>query len=511
MRAALLSGGTGTGQTTWGGSANDKGVAVARDSAGNIYALGATASFGAGGTDILITKLGPSGIEWARTWGGTAEDVGTSIAVGPDGNLYVTGTTSSFGVGSFDMVVMKVDTAGTLVWAKTWGATSYDAADEVTFDAAGNLLVVGQSYDCTAGCSGSAIVLKLDAAGGEIWSKAYKSPATYDVANTVMIDGGGNIVVAGTSWDYHAAPHNSILVMKTDSAGNLLWHRDWSSPGLGADEVNFFRAVASDAAGNIYIAGRHTENCPVNLLPCDFDPLVLKVSANGALQWARIQTGAGWDAATSIALDAKGRLFVSGIRDGLNLPAFFLDQYDTAGTLLSRTRWNTGVTPSALTNELGMLLTNGHALIVSAAPSAAGEWKADSVSVSSISDRFTAPLFATNPTGLTTSVLTNATVLQSGGVVDQGGGGRDLFLAALPLPADGDVNIAFNPTCSGSPSPLESDRGWGGGAQPCQIVDGLHQYDTWASGLAFTGGHYDGNGGGPWVEPAGVRHAVIDF
>jgi len=74
------------------------------------------------------------------------------------------------------------------------------------------------------------------------------------------------------------------------------------------------------------------------------------------------------------------------------------------------------------------------------------------------------------------------------------------------------INLALNPACPvGFPSPAESDAGWGGGAHKCDLVDGHTSYGTWARGLAFTGGHQSAQGGPPYVEPAGVRHAVIDF
>jgi hypothetical protein len=73
------------------------------------------------------------------------------------------------------------------------------------------------------------------------------------------------------------------------------------------------------------------------------------------------------------------------------------------------------------------------------------------------------------------------------------------------------VDFAANPACTGFPSPAESDAGWGGGSYPCDLVDGVNAYSTWARGLAFTGGHQDASGGPPYIEAAGVRHAVIDF
>ena len=72
------------------------------------------------------------------------------------------------------------------------------------------------------------------------------------------------------------------------------------------------------------------------------------------------------------------------------------------------------------------------------------------------------------------------------------------------------VNLAFNPSCAGFPTIFESDRSWGC-SNPCDVLDGLHAYTSFCHGLAFTGGHFDGSGGPPWVEPAGIRHLVVSF
>ena len=63
------------------------------------------------------------------------------------------------------------------------------------------------------------------------------------------------------------------------------------------------------------------------------------------------------------------------------------------------------------------------------------------------------------------------------------------------------VNVALGA------NPLQSDPGWGGGARPWDITDGIAFYrDTWAHGLAFTGG--DDNWAG---KPCGYRQATLDF
>ncbi len=67
------------------------------------------------------------------------------------------------------------------------------------------------------------------------------------------------------------------------------------------------------------------------------------------------------------------------------------------------------------------------------------------------------------------------------------------------------TNLALNPGQNDYPNPLESDHGWGGGADKWDIVDGERNYEDWRQGLAFTGGLK------PYHEAAGWRQATIDF
>ncbi|HOJ49723.1 MAG TPA: hypothetical protein PKW55_02825 [Spirochaetota bacterium] len=67
-------------------------------------------------------------------------------------------------------------------------------------------------------------------------------------------------------------------------------------------------------------------------------------------------------------------------------------------------------------------------------------------------------------------------------------------------------NLALNKDKKGYPSPLGTDKGWGGGSFVWEIVDGLRTYDNWAHGLAFCGGIKN------WCsEPCGWREVLIDF
>ena len=110
-----------------GGTINDTGTDIAVDSSGNVYVTGHTGSQGAGGNDILIAKYNTSGvIQWQRTFGGASGDVGTGIAVDSSGNVYVTGYTGSQGAGSYDILIAKLPSNGSL--AGTYGNFIYQAS-----------------------------------------------------------------------------------------------------------------------------------------------------------------------------------------------------------------------------------------------------------------------------------------------------------------------------------------------------------------------------------------------
>ncbi len=146
-------------QKTWGGISSDAGFGVAVDASGNIYVTGRTYSFGVGLADVLLSKFDSSGsLLWQRTWGGRDTDVGLGVALDASGNIYVTGYTTSFGAGGFDVLLLKFDSTGALLFQRTWGGSSTDYGNGVAVDASGNALVAGQVAEAppyTLGSSGN--------------------------------------------------------------------------------------------------------------------------------------------------------------------------------------------------------------------------------------------------------------------------------------------------------------------------------------------------------------------
>ena len=80
---------------------------------------------------------------------------------------------------------------------------------------------------------------------------------------------------------------------------------------------------------------------------------------------------------------------------------------------------------------------------------------------------------------------------------------RGGILGNVPVLAQPPGNLAYNPTCSGYPSISLSDKGWGGGATPCDMIDGQRCYTDWTHGMACTGGKWGGSA--IWCQ------ATVDF
>lgn len=416
---------------TWGGASADVGDAVALDAAGNVYVAGWTQSFGAGGVDALITKYNPKGqFLWAKTWGGSENDYAFSVKVGPDGYLYIAGSTSSFGAGWSDMFLLKLDEKGNLLWGTTWGGGSYEGGYDIGFDATGNIYAVAESYSTSPG--NSAVLLKFSPTGTLLSQISYKGPATYDSGYSLTLDSKFNVIITGISWDYstYTSLHNTLLILKYDPSGNLLWQENWATPYPAQDESWAFHAVITDKLGNIYIGGRHANDCETDQFQtCDFDPMLLKLDPNGAFLWARTSGIVGtYDTADSIALDTQGHVFLSGVNNMSGTPQLFVQRFDMNGNLLSEMAWNSqGTIQPTL---VGMAVTPaGEVFVSGSALNNTGTWSAASATSSALSNAMITNSYTVFASAQGTSQLTTPTVTQTGGVKDTGGGLGDLFVA----------------------------------------------------------------------------------
>ena len=160
--------------TYLGGGGEDRATAVAVDAFGNPHLTGSTDSVDfpvlnaiqrqiGGGQDAFVTKMAAGGASlfYSTYLGGSGgtpgvPETGAGIAVDPQGNTHVTGTTSSPDFptraalrsspagGGLDAFVSKLNAAGSaFVYSTYLGGNSLDYGNALALDAAGNVYVTG--------------------------------------------------------------------------------------------------------------------------------------------------------------------------------------------------------------------------------------------------------------------------------------------------------------------------------------------------------------------------------
>ena len=342
-----------------GGADNEWGYSVATDAAGNTYITGAFASstitFGAttltnsssvGNSDIFIVKYDANGNAlWAKSAGGTWDDVGNSIATDAAGNAYITGGFSSpaitFGTttltnsGDYDIFIAKYDTNGNVIWAKSAGGTDADGGIGIVTDVAGNAYITGEfasstiTFGATTLTNSSSVgnsdifIVKYDANGNALWAKS-AGGADYEWGCSVATDAAGNAYITGafysstitfgtTSLTNYGI--GNIFIAKYDSNGNVLWAKS-----VGGPVDDWGNSIATDASGNVFMTGSFssptitfgattlTNSSSVS----NYDIFIVKYDANGNVIWAK--SAGGWYSAgsNSIATDAAGNAYITG-------------------------------------------------------------------------------------------------------------------------------------------------------------------------------------------------------
>ncbi len=336
------------------------------DASGNIYTVGRfndTTDFDpgpgiyhlipSGANDIFVSKSDASGnFIWAKKMGGPAMDQGYSISLDAAGNSYITGyfeLTADFdpgpgvynltSVGSMDIFVAKLDTAGNFEWAVSMGASGIDKGYSVSADAAGNVYATGYfvgtvDFDPSAGTYNltaadyDGFISKLDPSGNLLWAKQINSNS-YLYSFSVDIDGAGNVYTTGSfagtgDFDPGAGVFNltssgnismDIFILKLNAAGNFIWAKKMD--GNGTDHG---RSIHCDAFGNVYTSGNFSGSV-------DFDPgagsflltsaaaydiFISKLDSAGNFIWAKKIGGNGNDFGWSISSDAAGNVYTTG-------------------------------------------------------------------------------------------------------------------------------------------------------------------------------------------------------
>ena len=283
-----------------GGTMVDKAYAVAVTNEGEFVAVGSTTSFGAGQEDILVVKLDSSGNKlWQKTFGGAGFDEGWDIRQTTDGGYIISGVSNSFGAKFFDAILLKIDSEGNEQWKKLYGGSSTDVGFCIRQTADGGYAFLGQTLSSGEG-QGDFYMVKTDANGNTEWEQTYGDSLPEEGRYFSITNDGGYILIGKT--ESYGAGGEDIYVIKIDAAGNMLWSKTY-----GGNEKDTGKSIEQTSDGGYIIASSSRSFNWINP-----NAWFIKTDNNGTQQWAENYGGWHHDHGHHILPTADGGYIATG-------------------------------------------------------------------------------------------------------------------------------------------------------------------------------------------------------
>jgi hypothetical protein len=280
------------------------GTALAVDSNGDLVVTGISTSFG-------TVKLNPNGSNlWSVTYPSSyGPGLGQQIALAADGSAYVVGSytwTCVEGPCAVEMLAIKYASDGTQLWT-----ASYSVGDNISvhiggtaLDKEGNLYLVA---DFNPGFQ-QYITLKYSSSSGSlVWAASNPTRCGTDVSHGLVLDRSGNVIVTGRSCRLYPDPAQTCGTYEANTNGLWIWTNNF--PMISTTVAGGGNAIALDAGNNSYVTGFAIES---NLTY--YGMVTLKYDQNGNQIWLQQYSseGGGNASGNAIAVGANGNVYVAG-------------------------------------------------------------------------------------------------------------------------------------------------------------------------------------------------------
>jgi hypothetical protein len=215
---------------TYGGTGVDDTVSMVKTSDNGYALVGYTRSFGAGGTDFWLVKVDLDGVmQWNKTYGGLNDDSAHSVVQTSDGGYALAGFTYSFGSGDKDFWLVKVDSSGNTEWNKTFGGTGTEDAASLVKTVDGGYLLAGSASTLVAGSS-DVLIIKVDSSGNLLWSQTCGGTGA-DYAYSVIQTSDGGFALVGNTASFGMGSTDCYLVkIASEIPGSISSELPRSSP-----------------------------------------------------------------------------------------------------------------------------------------------------------------------------------------------------------------------------------------------------------------------------------------
>ena len=309
-----------------GSFANDQAGGIAIDEYDDIYITGYTEGNlnnlkNSGDEDLFLMKYSKNGEAlWSQLLGTSSTDIGNALSIDYKNNIYIVGSTDG-GVdgrpqpGNTDIFLVKYKSNGKWEWTQQLWKPSTDYGYDIDVDFRGDIYVVGTTKTPSRAKrlkEKNILIAKYNQKGRKIWTKQLRAKA---VGNSIESDQRGNFYILGTELDKFNKEKN-ILFYKLESNGKVKWRQRFlnSNRTIG-------KSMAIDNEGNIYLLGLtkilSSKGSSSALLPSlKSNILIMKLTPSGKKIWTKTIGTLEEDFGTSISLDSKNNIYVTGHTHG---------------------------------------------------------------------------------------------------------------------------------------------------------------------------------------------------
>jgi hypothetical protein len=299
----------------------------------------------AGGYDMAVAHFDPDGNHiWSEMIGSPTSENSTDVALDAFGNTSIighfensidVGTITHSSNGFTDILVIKFDPTGAILWSQSYGGIDYDYANEIVADSGQNIIFSVYSYSSidfgggahTKYTSMDVYLVKLNFAGAYQWSSIYGGNSS-DYATGLTIDSQDNIIFtgyfAGTA-NFGGAPllaggSYDVVLAKYQSDGTHLWSQALGGPGVSDNS----EAVTTDSQDNIYLTGEMSGTGSFGgddlTSAGSSDIFVARYTPDGVHEWSYNYGGFDTENAGGVYADPFGNIvFGAGFRTRIDI------------------------------------------------------------------------------------------------------------------------------------------------------------------------------------------------
>ena len=315
----------------------------------NVVDFGGVTLTSQGGNDMFVAKYSSAGVlSWAKRFGGTWEDFGSAVAVDGSDNIFLAarfqsqpadfGGISLSAVGWYDIALLKLTSAGSTSWAKRWGGTDQDLPTSIAIDRNGDLLVCGEFWGTTDVGGGSKtsvggsdmFVAKYSSVDGTCkWSRVMGGVNDDNVNGITTDPNTGNVLVTGGyagSIDFGSGTAvlsgsggaaMTMFLAAYDNSGNYLWVKTWGGDITGISDTGM--ALKVDTSGNLALTGYYNSWMDFNRDGLEdaagsgyfIATFTLSGNAQPVFRWAK-RSATGTGIGNAVGFDGSGHVFTSG-------------------------------------------------------------------------------------------------------------------------------------------------------------------------------------------------------